>query len=243
MGWWEIVVPTRQNITNLCTALTEKQIAICVVTGIPSGVVADLLDGRLGYCLITPPSYEIATVTILVATPWGPHVRLHEELHGKERRLAACSGMDGTLIVGIYAPHVGRMDTGDHAQWLIKAITMIEETATQNNLHKIWICGDLNIRGLFPGDGAGPAQGSSHSILTRMLKSILEQYNLRPIRTVTTHNKGGALDGHITNMMGNFQTKVEKIRGVNSDHLLTHVATHIRMPPRKDRTAPRQQMK
>ena len=56
-----------------------------------------------------------------------------------------CSGVDGILIVGIYAPHVGLMDMSDHIQWLIKAITEIEETAVKQGQGGIWISGDLNI--------------------------------------------------------------------------------------------------
>ena len=112
---------------QLCTKLAMRRIGICIITGLPSGVVTDLLDGRLGYCLVTPATCETATVSVLVASPWRPYITLHEGTHAHEKRIALCSGIGGTLIVGIYAPHVGPMDTNEHTLWVLKALTMVEK--------------------------------------------------------------------------------------------------------------------
>ena len=42
--------------------------------------------------------------------------------------------------------------------------------------------------------------------------------------------KGGALDGHITNMEGVFRTKVEQPEKVTSDHYLTYVDLGMKLP-------------
>ena len=42
--------------------------------------------------------------------------------------------------------------------------------------------------------------------------------------------KGGALDGHITNMEGVFRTKVEQLEKVTSDHYLTYVDLGMKLP-------------
>ena len=151
-----------------------------MVIGLASGVVAELLDGRLGYCLITPATGEIATVSVLVAAPWRPYLTLHAAQYASEKRIAMCTGIADILIVGIYAPHVGLLDMCGHVQWLIKAIKDIENTAAKQGASSIWISGDLNIRGLFPGTGRSPATGTSHAALSHTLGNLLKVQGLRP---------------------------------------------------------------
>ena len=42
MGWWEIISPNPRNIQNLCIALAKRKIGVCMVTGLASGVVAEI---------------------------------------------------------------------------------------------------------------------------------------------------------------------------------------------------------
>ena len=141
-----------------------------------------------------------------------------------------CSGIDQTLIVGIYAPHVWHMDTSERTLWLIAALTTVEEEAAAKGLQGIWISGDLHIRGLFPGEGRKATVGSSHATLSRTLRDLLRKQGLQPITTQATHSRGGALDGRTTNKAGRYTATVEQIEEVQSDHCLTHVDTTMPMP-------------
>ena len=134
-GWWEIITPNESNVKNQCCALAERKIAICFVTWLATAPIVELLDGRLGYVLVSQMNGAVASASMLVAAPWTHHITtVEQETVGP--RLVAGKGIDGTLYVGIYAPHVGMLNSQEHDEWYARALGTVRRLVVSTRANK-----------------------------------------------------------------------------------------------------------
>ena len=231
-GWWEIISPTVNTVSALCSKLASMKAHACCVTGFPAAVVQQSLDGSLGYTWMGELHHGSGGAGLLIAWPWR-HVFNKIRPAGAECRRRIFCAMPGSLLgVGVYGPCVGTLPVQAHKDWLADCISIAGNTARQHGLSNIWMFGDLNLRGIAPGQSSVAAPGSSHANLADHFKGLLAEVGWVVLETAATHIKGGALDVHITSTRPSGAAQVAPaIPGCPSDHFPTVAPTPFAIAP------------
>jgi hypothetical protein len=75
-GWFELRHPTKEDIQGLCVELLRKKVHVCIVTGLPSELIRQWLQGTFGYQWFGEwrPDHQLAGMLVWCAI--SPHVRL-----------------------------------------------------------------------------------------------------------------------------------------------------------------------
>ena len=144
--------------------------------------------------------HDTRAVGMLAAIPWRECIRQAQPV-GSTHQRRLLSKVGGTLLfVPVYGPYVGAMTTTEHLDFLQDTIDVTIATALHHGLRDIWIAGDLNLRGVAPGQSKTARKGSSHDMIASAFKDMLTAVGWTVLNTGPTHNRGGALDIRIINM-------------------------------------------
>jgi len=231
-GWWEIIVPTVDAVRELCFALATRKVHACAVTGFPAAVVHQVLDGRLGYKWIGELSPDTQSVGMLVAVPWLHSITIVAPQGEADRRRHFFLLPGPLLGVACYGPCTGSIPVADHECWLQQTVDITVATAAHHQVRDVWLLGDFNLRGVAPGPSQPAAAGSSHAKLTEAFKEMLSEVGWHPLWTGATHDRGGGLDIHITNIQTEEAAEVAlPLVRCKSDHRLTTACCHKRAGP------------
>ena len=160
-GWWEILCPTESAIHALCSSLAARKIQVCIVTGLPAASIQVALDGRFGYVWKGHMHADTRGVGLLVASPFISQVSLVHPLGVTDCRHIYCKLPGQLLVVGVYGPNPGTLPMEEHRQWLQDTVDVIQRTASNHGLIDVWLCGDLNLRGVAPGPAKCGQSGSA----------------------------------------------------------------------------------
>jgi len=200
-GWWELIEPTDDAVRILCMSLAANGIHICSVTGLPSAAVSQSLDGRYGYVWKGPLHHAHNGVGVLVALPWERSFMIPTNIDcelGIRRMLIVAPGP--LLILAAYGPYVGAWRTELHLQWLQDTVDILHRMARSLQVKYVWLMGDFNLRGVAPGPAQLAATGSGHESLAHEFREMLREHSITVLTSPATHNRGGALDIHGTNV-------------------------------------------